>query len=584
MSSVAPADTTSPRTRARPDRLAVVPVRRYGRWVAAALVAYLLFALGWSLWHNPNLDLATIRQYLFAPSIMHGLAVTIELTVIAMVAGLVGGVLLALMRLSANPVLSAVAWGYIWFFRGTPLLVQIIFWGFLGALYPNLFLGIPLTGVVFGSVPTSAVIGAATAAVLALATNEAAYCAELVRAAIISVDSGQREAAQSLGMPSGKRMRFVILPQAMRVLIPMLGNEVISMLKMTSLVSVISGLDLMTSVQQIYQQNFKIMPLLVVASLWYLLLTSFLTVGQHYVERYFGRGFGSRHTAAAERRMARRAANRAKARSVAAPAEDMPEPARPDGEPMVRAEQVWKWFGATDVLKGVDIAVHPRQTLVLLGPSGSGKSTLLRCVNALERIDSGVLEVDGARVGLREHDGRLHELTERELCRQRVRIGMVFQRFNLFPHMTAIENVMLGPRRVLGLSREQAEAEAEQLLTRVGLRDKLDAYPGQLSGGQQQRVAIARALAMKPHLMLFDEPTSALDPELVGEVLDVMKDLATRGMTMIVATHEIGFAKEVADNVAMLDGGVIIESGPPAECLVDPKEERTRAFLSKVLA
>ncbi|WP_235854424.1 amino acid ABC transporter ATP-binding protein [Nonomuraea aridisoli] len=251
---------------------------------------------------------------------------------------------------------------------------------------------------------------------------------------------------------------------------------------------------------------------------------------------------------------------------------------------MVRAEQVWKWFGATDVLKGVDIAVHPRQTLVLLGPSGSGKSTLLRCVNALERIDSGVLEVDGERVGLRERDGRLHELTERELCRQRVRIGMVFQRFNLFPHMTAIENVMLGPRRVLGLPREQAEAEAERLLTRVGLSDKLDAYPGQLSGGQQQRVAIARALAMKPHLMLFDEPTSALDPELVGEVLDVMKDLARRGMTMIVATHEIGFAKEVADTVAMLDGGVIIESGPPAECLVDPKEERTRAFLSKVLA
>ncbi|MFB4264632.1 amino acid ABC transporter ATP-binding protein [Nonomuraea sp. GTA35] len=251
---------------------------------------------------------------------------------------------------------------------------------------------------------------------------------------------------------------------------------------------------------------------------------------------------------------------------------------------MVRAEQVWKWFGSADVLRGVDLTVHPRQTLVLLGPSGSGKSTLLRCVNALERVDSGLLEVEGRRVGLREAGGRLHEMTEAELCRQRARIGMVFQRFNLFPHMTALENVMLGPRRVLGLSRERAEAEAERLLTRVGLRDKLDAYPAQLSGGQQQRVAIARALAMKPHVMLFDEPTSALDPELVGEVLDVMKDLARQGMTMIVATHEIGFAKEVADTVAMLDGGVIIESGPPGECLVAPKEERTKAFLSKVLA
>ncbi|MEO3798550.1 amino acid ABC transporter ATP-binding protein [Nonomuraea sp. B1E8] len=250
---------------------------------------------------------------------------------------------------------------------------------------------------------------------------------------------------------------------------------------------------------------------------------------------------------------------------------------------MVRAEQVWKWFGATDVLKGVDLTVYPRQTFVLLGPSGSGKSTLLRCVNALEQIDAGVLEVEGDRIGVRRDGERLHEMTEAQICAQRVRIGMVFQRFNLFPHMTAIENVTLGPRRVLGLSSDQAEAEAVRLLTRVGLADKLDNYPAQLSGGQQQRVAIARALAMKPHLMLFDEPTSALDPELVGEVLDVMKDLARNGMTMIVATHEIGFAKEVADQVAVLDGGVIIESGPPSECLVNPKEERTKAFLSKVL-
>ncbi|MCP2354743.1 polar amino acid transport system permease protein [Nonomuraea thailandensis] len=577
------ADTAPAPTGERPPPVTVVPVRRYGRWAAAALVAYLLFALGWSLWHNPNLDVASIRQYLFAPSILHGLAVTVELTLVAMGIGIAGGVLLAVMRLSDNRVLSAVAWGYIWFFRGTPLLVQIIFWGFLGALYPNLFVGIPLTGVVFGSVPTSSLIGAATAAVLALATNEAAYCAELVRAAIISVDGGQREAAMSLGMSSGRRMRFVILPQAMRVLIPTLGNEAISMLKMTALVSVISGRDLMTSVQQIYQQNFKIMPLLVVASLWYLLLTSILSIGQHYVERYFGRGFGVRPSAAHERRARRRAAARARARATA-PADYGTAPDHVDGEPMVRAEQVWKWFGSTDVLRGVDLTVHPRQTLVLLGPSGSGKSTLLRCVNALERPDSGLLEVEGRRVGLREAGGRLHEMTEKELCRQRARIGMVFQRFNLFPHMTALENVMLGPRRVLGLSRERAEAEAERLLTRVGLRDKLDAYPGQLSGGQQQRVAIARALAMKPHVMLFDEPTSALDPELVGEVLDVMKDLARQGMTMIVATHEIGFAKEVADTVAMLDGGVIIESGPPGECLVAPKEERTKAFLSKVLA
>jgi ABC-type polar amino acid transport system ATPase subunit len=253
------------------------------------------------------------------------------------------------------------------------------------------------------------------------------------------------------------------------------------------------------------------------------------------------------------------------------------------GGPMVKAEKVWKSFGKLDVLKGIDIVVNPRQTFVLLGPSGGGKSTLLRCINHLERIDAGRLWVDGELMGYRQKGSALHEMKPRDVSRQRAKIGMVFQRFNLFPHMTAIENVMEAPIRVSRIAHDKAEAEAELLLTQVGLRDKLDVYPAQLSGGQQQRVAIARALAMKPKLMLFDEPTSALDPELVGEVLDVMKRLALDGMTMVVVTHEIGFAKEVADGVALMDGGVIVEQGPPYECLVNPKEERTKIFLSKVL-
>ncbi|HJW75502.1 MAG TPA: amino acid ABC transporter ATP-binding protein [Thermoleophilia bacterium] len=254
------------------------------------------------------------------------------------------------------------------------------------------------------------------------------------------------------------------------------------------------------------------------------------------------------------------------------------------GQPMVKAEQVWKSFGKLDVLKGVDLEVMPQETYVLLGPSGGGKSTLLRCINHLEKIDAGRLWVAGELMGYRQKGDVLHEMKAKEVARQRSHVGMVFQRFNLFPHMTAIENVMEAPIRVQHLSRKQAEHEAEELLTRVGLRDKLDVYPGQLSGGQQQRVAIARALAMKPKLMLFDEPTSALDPELVGEVLDVMKQLARDGMTMVVVTHEMGFAKEVADGAALMDGGVIVEKGPPNEVLVDPKEERTKLFLSKVLA
>ena len=254
------------------------------------------------------------------------------------------------------------------------------------------------------------------------------------------------------------------------------------------------------------------------------------------------------------------------------------------GLAMVRAEQVWKSFGKLDVLKGVDLEVMPRETYVLLGPSGGGKSTLLRCINHLEKINAGRLWVAGELMGYRQKGAVLHEMRAKDVARQRSHVGMVFQRFNLFPHMTAIENVMEAPVRVQHVPRKQAEDEAEVLLRRVGLGEKLDVYPAQLSGGQQQRVAIARALAMKPKLMLFDEPTSALDPELVGEVLDVMKQLAVDGMTMVVVTHEIGFAKEVADGVALMDGGVIVEDGPPGQVLVNPKEERTKLFLSKVLA
>jgi polar amino acid transport system ATP-binding protein len=219
----------------------------------------------------------------------------------------------------------------------------------------------------------------------------------------------------------------------------------------------------------------------------------------------------------------------------------------------------------------------------MLGPSGSGKSTFLRCINHLEKINAGRLYVDGELVGYREDGDRLHELPEREVTRKRAEIGMVFQHFNLFPHMTALENVSLAPIRVQGLPRERARERARALLQRVGLGDKLDTYPVALSGGQQQRVAIARALAMEPKLMLFDEPTSALDPELVGDVLDAMRQLARDGMTMIVVTHEMGFAREVADTVVFMDGGVVVESGRPGDVLGAPREERTRAFLSKVL-
>jgi polar amino acid transport system ATP-binding protein len=250
---------------------------------------------------------------------------------------------------------------------------------------------------------------------------------------------------------------------------------------------------------------------------------------------------------------------------------------------MIDAQSIHKSFGINEVLKGITLEVEPGEVVCLLGPSGSGKSTFLRCINHLEKINAGRLYVDGELVGYRQQGDRLHELHDKEIARKRTEIGMVFQNFNLFPHMTALENITEAPTRVKGEPKNDVHARARDLLAKVGLSEKANAYPRQLSGGQQQRVAIARALAMRPKLMLFDEPTSALDPELVGDVLAVMRDLARSGMTMVVVTHEIGFAREVADKVVFMDGGVVIEQGSPSEVISTPRHERTKAFLAQVL-
>ncbi|MDY6871859.1 MAG: amino acid ABC transporter ATP-binding protein [Actinomycetota bacterium] len=250
---------------------------------------------------------------------------------------------------------------------------------------------------------------------------------------------------------------------------------------------------------------------------------------------------------------------------------------------MVKAELVCKNFGALQVLKGVTLEVRRGEVLCIVGPSGSGKSTFLRCINHLEAVNAGRLYIDGELVGYRERGGKLHQLKPREAAKQRREVGMVFQHFNLFPHRTALGNIVEAPVHVKRVKKQDAEARAKDLLDLVGLAEKATAYPAQLSGGQQQRVAIARALAMNPKLMLFDEPTSALDPELVGEVLGVMKKLASEGMTMLVVTHEMGFAREVADKLVFMDQGVIVEAGNPREMMVNPQHERTKAFLSKVM-
>ena len=251
--------------------------------------------------------------------------------------------------------------------------------------------------------------------------------------------------------------------------------------------------------------------------------------------------------------------------------------------PMVEARGVRKHFGSNQILKGIDLRVESGSVTSLIGPSGSGKTTFLRCINHLEKVDAGSLYVDNQLIGYEERNNRLHELKPRQIAQARLKTGMVFQRFNLFPHMTVLENIIEAPLTVLNRPRDEVTEEAHTLMAQVGLADRGASYPRELSGGQQQRIAIARALAMKPKLMLFDEPTSALDPELVGEVLEVMKSLADAGMTMVVVTHELGFAREVGDQIVFMDGGVVVEAGSPSTVLGNPKHERTRAFLSKVL-
>jgi polar amino acid transport system ATP-binding protein len=256
---------------------------------------------------------------------------------------------------------------------------------------------------------------------------------------------------------------------------------------------------------------------------------------------------------------------------------------RPPSDVVVQASDVQKYFGRLHVLKGVSLEVKRQEVVVVIGPSGSGKTTFIRCMNHLEKIQAGRIFVNGHLIGYREVGGKLVEDREQNIAKQRAEIGMVFQRFNLFPHMTALGNIVEAPIRVRGISQAEATEMAKLLLARVGLSEKADSYPAQLSGGQQQRVAIARALAMKPALMLFDEPTSALDPEMIGEVLEVMKELAREGMTMVVVSHEMGFAREVADRVVMMDDGQILEEGAPDQVFSSPQHERTKSFLSKIL-
>ncbi|WP_081075601.1 amino acid ABC transporter permease/ATP-binding protein [Burkholderia territorii] len=570
-------------------RLRIVPARHRSRTVGTVLALVLIALALHSILGNPQWGWPVFAEWFLSPPVLSGLARTLVLTLLGAVFGFVLGAFVALARLSRSRLLAASAWTFVWLFRSIPLIVLLLILNNLGYLYEHVRLGVPFTDIVWFDTPTTDLISPFLAAVLGLTLNHAAFSAEVIRGGILAVDQGQLEAAAALGLPRGRQTTRIVLPQAMRAILPTAFNDLITLAKGTSMVYVLAMPELFYTVQVIYRRNLEVIPLLMVATVWYLIILTVLSAIQVQVERHYARGalrnpprsaltFVLARIGALRRRATTRGAT-ADA-TVQGGAADAPV-SRTGGEVAVR--NVSKQFGMQRVLDNVSFVAPRGSVTVIVGPSGSGKSTLLRTINHLERVDDGFIDIDGELIGYRRDGDVLHELKERDVLKRRTAVGMVFQNFNLFAHLTVLENLVEAPVSVGGVTREAAERTARTLLARVGLADKADAYPRQLSGGQQQRVAIARALALRPKVLLFDEPTSALDPELVNEVLDVIKELARSGTTLVIVTHEIGFAREVADNVLFMERGRIIESGPPAVVLDAPAHPRTRAFLSRVL-
>jgi polar amino acid transport system permease protein len=500
-------------------------------------------------------------QYLASGYLWNGMVIAIQITAISMVLALLLGLLLAVMRDSSNPLISTPALIYIWFIRGTPILLQLVF----------LYTALPEVGLV---------VGAITTAIIGFTLNEAAFAGEIIRGGIRSVNRSQVTAAASLGMGQFLTLRRIVLPQALRAILPALGNDAISMLKFTSLASVIAVDELMLRSQTIVAQNFLFFQVFCAAGVMYLAVTTVMSFGQSRLERRLQLDRPAPKGSAFSRRPVPKPGSGPSLVDLIA---KQSEEGGSDDRPFVEIRDVHKSYGALEVLKGIDLTVKRGEVVVLMGPSGSGKSTLLRHLNHLETLDAGEILVDGAHVGYLRVDGALKPVRDLARARADARIGMVFQHFNLFEHLTAVENVAIAPTLVFGEKPEEARRLAASLLTDVGLGHHLDHLPHNLSGGQQQRVAIARALAIRPRLMLFDEPTSALDPELVGDVLAVMRRLAQAGMTMMVVTHEVRFARDVADRIVFMADGQVVEEGRPDEILVNPREERTRKFLSHLI-
>lgn len=569
-------------------RYRIIPARHPGRLVGTVFAGLVIAAILYSTFTNPRWGWNVFAEWFFAEPVLAGLGRTLLLTALATVSGSVLGTALALARVSKSPLLSGLSWGYVWLLRSIPLIVLLLVLNNLGYLYETIKIGVPFTDAVLFDYPTVQLLTPFAAAFLGLTLNQSAFFSEIVRGGILSVDQGQLEAAAALGLPRRRQVFRIVLPQAMRSILPTGFNEIIGLAKSTSMVYVLALPELFYTVQVIYRRNLEVIPLLMVATAWYLVIMTVLSIAQHYIERHFSKGAVRNPVPLPFQAFFTRFRQPLPRPTVGSSSPTVRKAGFRDA-PLLRAgatvriHGISKSFGALKVLDAIDLTLPAGSVTAILGPSGSGKSTLLRAINHLERVDSGFISVDGDLVGYRQNGETLYELKEKDILKSRADIGMVFQNFNLFPHLTVLENLVEAPMQVRGTDRAEAVELARELLARVGLTDKIDAYPRQLSGGQQQRVAIARALALKPKVLLFDEPTSALDPELVGEVLDVIKELARTGTTLVIVTHEVGFAREVADTVVFMEGGHILEVGPPARIFNQPNHPRTREFLAKVL-
>ncbi|MBS7544110.1 amino acid ABC transporter permease/ATP-binding protein [Ancylobacter oerskovii] len=530
-------------------------------------------------------------HYLSMPYLLDGVGYTLLITVLGLAGGLVMGVVLAAMQLSRFRALSVVARGYSIIFRGTPLILQMVF----------CYNALPLIGIKLSAI---------AAAGLALALNEAPFIAEILRSNVLGVERGQVSAGQALGMTPAAIMRRVIAPQAIRSMVPALGNEAVSALKNSSLASVVAVQELTLRSTQLASATFDFFSVFFASGLIYLVLTGAIAVIQIVVETLLDL---DRPPPREQFRRALRvlrpgrpaSAPDAADKTADGPLEEIsadPLPpaspksalARPDRDARARrlagnnvaveVKELRKSYGRQTVLDGIELDVRAGEVVALLGPSGSGKSTLLRCINRLEGWEDGTIRVGGRFLG-NDEGGRALSPRATAQMRASVGVGMVFQQFNLFGHLTARENIAGPLRWVQGLSRLDADRRAQELLERVGLAHRADALPRHLSGGQQQRVAIARAVAPGPSVLLLDEPTSALDPELVGEVLEVIRRLAIEdGLAMVISTHQLRFAGEVADRIVFLAGGSIVEEGPAERMLTQPRHPLTARFLSTMTA